>query len=278
MDLTRQTAAAWLGGGDVAVVREGELARLHTELDSDDVQCLRVVSDEPLVMLVGTEPAHLFRVTGDGLAVRVESFDRMGGRDQWSTPWGGPAAVRSLADSGRSLYADIHVGSIARSSDNGDSWEPVRGDIHPDVHQVATCSAAPDRIYANTADAIFISEDRGDSWRHSVEGFVSRYGRAVAVHPRDPDLLLASVSRGPHKGEGRLYRSADGGESWEHVRGGFPPFVEGNIDTFCLGFDDDCAWAAVSNTLYRSDDYGVRWQECWEAPAEIRAIACVRGG
>ena len=94
----------------------------------------------------------------------------------------------------------------------------------------------------------------------------------------DPDLLLASVSLGPHQGEGRLYRSTDAGASWRHVSGGFPPYVEGNIDTFCLAFAGvDRAWAAVEQILYRSDDLGQTRTEAWEAKAPIRSLAAPRG-
>ena len=144
--------------------------------------------------------------------------------------------MRSLAAAEGWLYVDIHVGSIVRSGDRGTTWEPVDAAIHRDVHQVVTCPKAPERVYANTADAVFVSDDRGSTWRHCADGVGARYGRAIAVHDDDPDLLLASLSRGPHEGEGRLYRSVDGGVSWRHLTTGFPPFVEGNIDTACVAF------------------------------------------
>jgi photosystem II stability/assembly factor-like uncharacterized protein len=189
--------------------------------------------------------------------------------------------VRCLADAeGGWLYADIHVGSIVRSGDRGETWEPVAATIHRDVHQIVTCPKSPDRLYANTADAVFVSQDRGSSWHHCAEGLGARYGRALAVHEQDPDLLLASLSRGPHEGEGRLYRSIDGGVSWQHVTAGFPPFIEGNIDTFCVAFGAaeaaDRAWAAEGERLYRSEDRGETWRRVWEAPAVITAVAAAR--
>lgn len=47
-------------------------------------------------LLVGTEQAHLLRLTDAGLA-RVDSFETAEGREGWYTPWGDPAAVRSIA-------------------------------------------------------------------------------------------------------------------------------------------------------------------------------------
>ncbi len=281
VDETTNLTVVWLPGGDIILLRPDiDTLRLTTELQAN-VQCIRLLSLEPFVLLVGTVPAHLYRVTGDGLAEKLEGFDKVAGRDTWDTPWGGPATVRSLTDAeGGWLYADIHVGSIARSGDRGETWEPVDDTIHRDVHQVVTCPKAPERLYANTADAVFISDDRGSNWRHCVNGVGARYGRALAVHGEDPQLLLASLSRGPHEGEGRLYRSADGGASWRHVNAGFPPFIEDNIDTFCVAFGSqdaaDRAWAAEGERLYRSEDRGETWRKVWEAPAVITALAAAR--
>src|SRR5262249_10701336 len=47
-------------------------------------------------LLIGTEQAHLLRLTGDGVAP-VESFETTDGRAAWYTPWGDPADVRSIS-------------------------------------------------------------------------------------------------------------------------------------------------------------------------------------
>lgn len=188
--------------------------------------------------------------------------------------------MRSLARSGGDVYADIHVGSIVRSADSGQSWAPVKPGLHPDVHQVAVCPAAPERVYVNTADAVFVSQDRGESWRHRAEGLPCRYGRAIAVHPEDPDCLLASVSRGPRaEGTGRLFRSDDGGRAWAPPDGGFPETTRDNVDTFQVAFDaGGAAWASVEDRLYRSGDRGRNWRVEWQAPAPIAAISCPPSG
>ena len=274
---------AAVNGGGVVALPNGEVAcigadgaeRCESGID-DEICCLHLLAEDPLVLLIGTEPPHVYRMERGTPARRIESFARLAVRDDWYTPWGGPPAVRSLAHSGADVYADIHVGSIMRSADRGESWKPVTPGLHQDVHQVAVCPAAPERVYANTAQAVFVSGDRGDSWEHRSGGLPARYGRAVAVHPADPDCLLASVSRGPHaEGTGKLFRSDDAGRSWAHVRDGFPEVARDNVDTFRVAFDAaGVAWAAVEETLYRSGDRGRRWQAVWSASSEIRAVSC----
>ena len=269
---------AALPDGDIAVIGPDGVDRLPSGVE-DGICCVHVLREDPLTVLMGTEPAHLCRLEDGSSARRIDSFDQLEVRGDWYTPWGGPPAVRSLARTGEDVYADIHVGSIVRSADAGQSWAPVNPGLHPDVHQVAVCPAAPERVYVNTADAVFVSEDRGDSWRHRADGLPCRYGRAIAVHPEDPDCLLASVSRGPRaEGTGRLFRSSDAGRSWVSPDAGFPETTLDNVDTFQVAFDaGGAAWASVGDRLYRSGDRGRSWAVEWKAPSPIVAISCPPG-
>ena len=279
VDASTGAGVAALEDGGIAVIRAEGADRLDSGI-GDEIHCIHVLREDPLSLLIGTEPAHLYRLEDGQPAARVESFDRLEVRGDWYTPWGGPPAVRSLARSGGDVYADIHVGSIVRSADSGQSWAPVKPGLHPDVHQVAVCPAAPERVYVNTADAVFVSQDRGESWRHRADGLPCRYGRAIAVHPEDPDCLLASVSRGPRaEGTGRLFRSDDGGRAWAPPDGGFPETTRDNVDTFQVAFDaGGAAWASVEDRLYRSGDRGRNWRVEWQAPAPIAAISCPPSG
>ncbi len=261
--------------GPVAITNSGRIVSESQEIEThidESIECAtRLGSD----ILIGTEGPHVYRHVET--TTRVTAFDELDCRDTFHTPWGGPAAVRSFAstDDGH-LYADIHVGSIMRSPDAGASWGPVTLDLNEDVHQVATTPAAPDRLYANTADAVYVSDDRGASWTHRADGFPYRYGRAVVAHPNDPDCVLASVSRGPHGNPaGQLYRSDDAGRTWDHVTGGYPDTVDHNIDTFQVAFSSDGrAWATTGDALHVSEDRGRTWKVAWNAPADITMIAC----
>ena len=270
------SAAVACADGSIAVVVDGRIGAV-VESDIDDrIECLEIIGDEPIELLIGTEPAHIFRLVSGGPAARLQAFDDLECQSTWYTPWGGPPAVRSFAHAHDTLYADIHVGSIMRSADRGSSWEPVTAHLDDDVHQVVTCAAAPMRVFANTADAVFVSEDEGQTWEHRANELPARYGRAIAVHPADCDCLLASISDGPHSDvNGQLYRSGDAGRNWIHVTAGFPSELSDNLDTFQLGFSaTGRAWAAVEERLYVSEDRGMEWTVAWEATAKISSIAC----
>ena len=270
----RSIGLAALHHGKVAVLSQNGRRTLDTGIE-EPIECLLILDEEPVRFLVGVEAPHVYAVA-DGDTERLGAFDALECREDWYTPWGGPAAVRSMARTRDGwVYADIHVGSIMRSPDRGRSWEPVTPDLHQDVHQVATSPGEDDRVYANTAHAVYLSEDRGKSWQHRSDGFPYFYGRAIAVHPEEPDCLLASVSTGPHgNAQGQLYRTDNAGRVWSHVTNGFPETTAGNIDTFHIGFTPDGrAWSVAENTLYGSQDRGLTWVSAWKAPSNICMIA-----
>lgn len=246
---------------------------------SENITSAALIALDPWAILLGTEPPHIYRLRqGTEGAQRLETFDVLDCRSAWHTPWGGPPAVRSLAYTNDGwIYAAIHVGSITRSPDGGTTWEPVAPKLHEDVHHVATCPSAVLNVYANTANAVYVSRDRGASWLYRGEGLGCRYGRAIAVHPQDPRALLATVSDGPHGDDvhGQLYRSENQGVTWSLCENGFPGKVPYNIDTFHIAYDArGTAWAVVGETLYRSDTRGVSWQAHWRAPEPIKLVAC----
>ncbi len=245
---------------------------------NEEIHSLLILDEQSLHVLIGTEAPHLYHYRQDAAKVeRNESFANLGVRDSFHTPWGGPAAIRSMAATTDGwVYADIHVGSIMRSADRAETWEPVTPELHEDVHNVATSPADDNRVYADTADHVWLSDNRGDSWRHAPFPGDQRYGRAIAVHPREPDTIIATVSDGPHGDNvhGRLYHSTDAGHTW-HQAGGDWPVTRKNIDTFHIAYAlDGSAWGIVQRTLFRSDDRGATWRAFWEAPAPIKMISC----
>ncbi|MFW6132687.1 MAG: WD40/YVTN/BNR-like repeat-containing protein [Planctomycetota bacterium] len=270
-------AAAALRDGTILVWDGTEQPRgIDTGIEEPITSLLILSGAEGRHLLAGTEGAHVWRI-GYERAERIRTFDELDCRTSWHTPWGGPPAVRSLAATPDGwVYADIHVGSIMRSPDRGRSWEPVAPELNEDVHQVATCPAAPARVYANTARGVYVSDDRGASWNHRAADLDDRYGRAIAVAPDDPELLLATVSDGPHGDDVRagMFRSDDAGRTWRQVTDGFPASSPENINTHRVAFSaDGTGWAAVGHALYIGRDRATTWHALCELPERIEMIS-----
>jgi hypothetical protein len=244
----------------------------------DRIDSLCIIEEKPLDLLIGTTPPNIYRINEEGPAERIKTFDDLEVRNQWYTPWGGPAAVRSMTSTKNGwVYADIHVGSIMRSSDNGKNWEPVTPSLHKDVHEVSTTPASDRCVYANTYLSVYISEDNGDSWEHRSKNLNNRYGRGIAVNPEDPDTVLCGVSDGPRgvNVNGQLYFTEDAGINWTHVTEGFPESTRKNVDTFHIAYaDEDIAWVTDEESLFMSRDSGKTWETYWKAPEEILMVSC----
>ncbi len=274
------SALAVRDGGVWAVAERRVIARRDREgawvdvarSDAFDLACLAPTSHG---VFAGTDEAHLLRLVGDdGLLAPVEAFGTVEGRETWFTPWGGPPAVRSIAqDLAGRLHANVHVGGIPRSVDAGASWEPTI-DIDADVHQVVAHPTEPDVVLAAGAVGLAVSVDGGSSWRIEREGLHATYARAVAVAG---DRVLLSVSNGPRGGRAAVYRTAlEPGSTFERCTEGLPEWFDGNIDSGRLDArGSEVAFGTGDGEVFVSDDAGERWTRAATGLPSIRAVRLV---
>ncbi|MCY3913101.1 MAG: hypothetical protein OXG43_07615 [Chloroflexi bacterium] len=233
-------------------------------------------------VLVGTEGAYLRRFggrsrLGNEALAPVAGFDEAEGREHWFTPWGGPAATRTLAvDKHGGLYVNVHVGGVLRSDDDGESWQATALDISADAHQVIAPAGHDGLLLAATARGLAVSRDRGGSWELDVRGLHATYARAVAL---SGSTILLSVARGPGGQDAALYRrSLDGDEPFVRCRDGLPDHFDGNIDTHTLVADGaDAAFAGPDGAIYCSDDGGYGWEQTLSGLSTVYALLIERG-
>ena len=233
-------------------------------LDGPPATCLVDTGDE---VLAGTAEAHLVRVRA-GAVEGVAGFEQVKGREGWYTPWGGPPDTRSLSVAlDGTVYANVHVGGIVRSSDGGERWEPTI-DVDTDVHQVL---AAPGAVLAPSAYGLATSEDGGDTWDVVTDGLHATYLRAVAVAGDD---VLVSASTGPGGQRSAVYRRPGGRGAFERCRGGLPEWLVGNVDTGTLAAAGRwAAFATADGSLYASSDAGGTWETVAVALPRVSAVA-----
>lgn len=177
-----------------------------------------------------------------------------------------------------------HGNGVYRSSDAGRTWQHVglpdtrhigKIRVHPDNPDVVWVAALGHAFGPNEERGVFKSEDGGASWRRVL--FVSDKAGAVdlSVDESNPRMLYAAIweahrsfwqisSGGPESG---IWRSVDGGETWENLtqRAQLPSGTLGKIGVAASPAQPGRVWAllehATEGGLYRSDDYGERWEK-----------------
>jgi photosystem II stability/assembly factor-like uncharacterized protein len=121
-----------------------------------------------------------------------------------------------------------------RSVDGGESWEKILYiDEDSGIVDLAVSAENPRVMIATSWDfrrrpwvvksggpgsKVWKTTDGGDSWRVVDRGLPALMGKiGVSISPADPDVVYLAVEAVP--GEGGVYRSDDGGESYRHVNG-----------------------------------------------------------
>jgi hypothetical protein len=138
---------------------------------------------------------------------------------------------------------------VWRTNDGGKVWTAVSNVLDGSlVSSVAIAPSESARIYVGTENGgIFRSVDRGDNWSGNLAGAVvpSFLITRLTVHQTSPSIVYATVANSGHS---HVYRSVDGGDTWQDVDRGKLPDIAHNA---CVIDPDD------STTLYVANDVGV---------------------
>jgi hypothetical protein len=134
---------------------------------------------------------------------------------------------------------------------------------------VAHCREAPDVLWAQHHNGIFLSEDGAASWREITGVQPSTFGFAVAVHPRDPRIAwfvpaVKDEARYPAGGQVVVTRTRDGGRTFEILRDGLPQqHAYDLVFRHALDVDETghaLAFGSTTGSVWVSDDGGDSWQ------------------
>ena len=183
----------------------------------------------------------------------------------------GSDAIRGNVSTGRGVY---------RSDDDGATWRYLglreagqigRIRIHPDDPDMAWLAATGHPFGPNPERGVYRTRDGGASWENVL--FVSDSTGAIELlmNEHDPDELFAAMWRAERKpwtmisgaSEGGIYRSRDGGDSWEKLAGGLPSGLIGKIGIAQSRSDPARLYAIIEaepgSGIYRTRDGGDSW-------------------
>ena len=184
-------------------------------------------------------------------------------------------------------FAGAASGGIFKSGDGGVNWEPVfDGQDVQSIGSLAIAPSDPNIVWAGTGEAfirsnvsqgngIYKSSDGGKTWTRMGLEQSGRIARIV-IDPRNPDIVFAAAMGhcyGPQPERG-LFRTADGGKTWERIL-----FVDENTGCSDIAMDPNNArilfagmWPMLIKTwgkwsggpgggLFKSTDGGLTWKK-----------------
>ncbi len=197
------------------------------------------------------------------------------------------AAIAGVPGDPSTYYVGAASGGVWKSTDTARTWTPVFDDQPVQaIGALAVAPSDPKIVWAGTGEAwairdsdvmgdgVYKSTDGGTTWTNMGLKETGRIGRIV-VHPTDPDIVFVCAlgrTTGPQQERG-VYRTRDGGRTWERVL-----FV--NPNTGCSGLALDPSdpnvlfagtWEVVMHTwamfsggpgsgVYVSRDGGTTWR------------------
>jgi photosystem II stability/assembly factor-like uncharacterized protein len=187
----------------------------------------------------------------------------------------GSACPRGNVSGGIGMY---------KSTDEGQSWQSIglpkagqigKIEVHPTNPDLLYVAAVGNIFDSNPERGVYRSKDGGKNWQQVL--FVSDSTGAVdlAMDPNNPRVIYAAMWRVQRKPwtlidggqEGGIWKTVDGGDTWEKLTGGLPTGLLGRIGLTVSPANSKRLWAQIQakdeddGGLYRSDDGGNSWEK-----------------
>jgi photosystem II stability/assembly factor-like uncharacterized protein len=196
-------------------------------------------------ILVGVEAPGIFESTDGGETWSLLStLSGQPGSELWDDPTNQPpghlgiSALMTDGDDAAHFWAIVQGVGIFETHDGGSTWAPRNKGLRADwprpheevgfcVHRLVRSPSDPSRLYQQNHVGVHRSDDGGHSWFEITDGLPSEFGFAAAVHPHDRDTFYVIPLDPGHArcmpdGQAAVWRTRDGGESWQKLDRGLP--------------------------------------------------------
>ena len=282
----------WVYGASVHRSRDGETWERAEEIGLPEESGLTLEkawhvepghASEPDTLFLGAAPGVLLRSDdGGGTWSPVRGILEHPTRESWQ-PGAGGMCCHSIqvdpADRGRMVIAISAAGAF-RTEDGGETWAPANQGVAADFipgegpHEIGQCvhklllhAGRPGRLWQQNHCGVYRSDDWGATWnRLDRNGLPSDFGFPIALDPADPDRAWVVPEEGAENrvtSDGRfgVYRTDDGGASWELETEGLPQRAWLAVLREATSFDDSGVYVGTQSGAVWARDRDGRWSE-----------------
>jgi photosystem II stability/assembly factor-like uncharacterized protein len=189
-----------------------------------------------------------------------QTFVEAGGRPE-TNAMTALAIVRSKPE----IIVAVVGGQIMMSEDGGQHWRPGGlGNYGQPVDHVATDAHVPNRVWAGHAGRVYVSDERGSSWRAVGRALPEPATtiRGIAANAEATTLVVATKHG--------LYRSDNGGDSWMLKEDNLPIHLEAGA------LAEDPSDPGVLYAVYSLVPYSEVWRAAIEASNLLRRSDPIR--
>lgn len=183
----------------------------------------------------------------------------------------GSADIRGNSSQGRGVWKSLDAGKTWRFVGLPESGAIRRVVVHPANPDLVFVTALGHMFGKNRERGVYRSKDGGATWEQVLFLNDSTGASDLSMDPRNPRILYAGMWRAERKPwtmlsggpEGGVYKSVDGGDTWNKLGGGLPAGLVGKVGVSVSPANGDRVWAIIeaepAGGVYRSDDAGKTW-------------------
>src|SRR5260370_4101048 len=178
----------------------------------------------------------------------------------------GSSKTRSNVSIGRGIYKSTDAGKTWAFAGLSDVGQIATVRIHPTNPEIVYVAALGNPFVPNKERGVYRSNDGGKTWKLVL--FVSdTCGAAdLELQPGKSNVIFASMWHGQRKPwtiisgarEGGIYKSTDGGDTWNKLAGGLPNELFGRSNVAISAAQPNRIYALIDakpgSGLYRSED------------------------
>ena len=179
----------------------------------------------------------------------------------------------------------VSVGDgLYKSTDGGANWKKIGFEKSDRIANIIVNPNNSKEIYVGVLGAlwgdseergVYKTTDGGATWNKVLYDGLSTGCADLAMDPKDPNILYASMwefrrtgwsfnSGGP---KSALYKTTDGGKTWNKIHNGFPEGKLGRLAIAVAPSDPNILYTVIEaekkerKGIYRSDDAGKSWKQ-----------------